>query len=178
MHEGHVPERWKEAHIIALQNKLNPKNYKPVSLTSVCETIMESVIKDSIVAYILANDLFVDQQYGFVPNRTCMTQLLCVMEDWTKWLDSSKCIDTICFDFQKAFDSVPYERLWSKLSAYGIIGKTAKWVWNFLTNRHQRVIVENGKSEWADITSGIPQGSVLGPTIFVTFYKWPSWCST
>ncbi len=78
-------------------------------------------------AYMLEN--------GFVPNRSCMTQLLCVMEDWTKWLDSSKCIDTISLGFQKAFDSVPHERLPTKLAAYGITGKT-EWIRNCLTNRH------------------------------------------
>ncbi len=98
-----------------------------------------------------------------------MTQLLCVMEDWTKWLDSEKCLDTIFLDFQKAFDSVPHERLLSKLAAYGIIGKTVNWIQNVLTNIRQRVIVENGKSDWANLTSGIPQESVLGPTLFVLF---------
>ncbi len=108
-----------------------------------------------------------DQQHGFVPNRSCMTQLLCVMEDRTKWLDSSKCIDTNFLDFQKAFDSLPHEKLLSKLAAYGISGNIAGLIRNFLTNRRQRVIVENGKSEWANVMSGIPQGSILGPTLFV-----------
>ncbi len=72
-------------------------------------------------------------------------------------------------DFQKVFDSVPHERLLSKLAAYGITGKTADWIRYFLTNRCQRVIVENGKSEWANVISGILQGSVLGPTFFVIF---------
>ncbi len=122
-----------------------------------------------MVTYMLENRRFPDQQHGFVTKRSCITQLLCVMEDWTKWLDSGKCIDTIFLDFQKAFDSVPHERLLSKLAAYGIISKTANWIHNFLTNRQQRAIVENGKSDWANITSGIPQGRVLGPTLFVLF---------
>ncbi len=122
-----------------------------------------------MVVYMLENCLFADQQHGFVPNRSCMTQLLCVMEDWTKWLDSSKCIDTFFLDFQKAFDSVPHERLLSKLAAYGISGNIAGWIRKFLTNRHQRVIVEKGKSEWANVMSGIPQGNILGPTLFVIF---------
>ncbi len=72
-------------------------------------------------------------------------------------------------DFQKAFDSVPHERLLSKLARYGITGKKAEWIRNVLTNRCQRVIVENGKSEWANVISGIQQGSILGPTLFVIF---------
>ncbi len=90
--------------------------------------------------------------------------------DWTKWLDSSICIGTIFLDFQNAFDSVPHERLLSKLAAYGITGKTAHWIRNILTNRRQRAIVENGKSEWANVISGIRQGSVLGPPLFVIFF--------
>ncbi len=116
----------------------------------------------------LENWLFADHQHGFVPNRSCMTQLLCVMKDWTKCLDSSKCIDTIFRDFQKAFDSVPHERLLSKLAAYRITGKIADRIRHFLKiGIKEIVIVENGKSEWANVISGIPQGSVLGPTLFV-----------
>ncbi len=69
---------------------------------------MDSVIRDSLFAYMLENGLFADKKRGFVQNRSCMTQLLCVMEDWTKWLDISKCIDTIFLDFQKAFDSISH----------------------------------------------------------------------
>ncbi len=71
--------------------------------------------------------------------------------------------------FSKSFDSVPHERLLSKLAAYGITDKRADWIRTFLTNRRQRVIVENGKSEWANVISGIPQGSLLGSTLFVIF---------
>ncbi len=91
------------------------------------------------------------------------------MEDWTKWLDSSKCIDTIFLNFHKAFDSVPHARLLSKLAVEGITGKKADWIRDFLTNRHQRVIVKKGKSKWANVISGIPQGSVISPPLFVIF---------
>ncbi len=124
MQKGHVPERWKEAHVIALHkkgSKSNSENCRPISLTSAYEKNMESIIRDSMVAYMLPNGLFADHQNGFVPNSWSMTQLLCITVS-TKCLDSSKCIDTIFLDFQKAFDSVPHERLLSILVAYGIIG--------------------------------------------------------
>ncbi len=91
--EGHVPPGWKDVHVTALHkkgSKSNPENYRPISLTAVCCKIMESLIRDNIVTYMLENRLFADQQHGLVPNRSCMTQLLCVMEDWTKWLDNEK----------------------------------------------------------------------------------------
>ncbi len=81
-----------------------------------------------MVIYMLANVFFADQQHVFIPNRSCITQLLCVMDDWIKWLDSSKCIGIIFLDFQKAIDSVPHERLLSKLMACRIIDKTPNWV--------------------------------------------------
>ncbi len=83
MQEGQVHQGWNEAHVTALQkkgSKSNPENYGPISLTSVCEKLMESLIRDSMVAYILKSGLFADQTHGFVPNRSCMTQLLCLME--------------------------------------------------------------------------------------------------
>jgi hypothetical protein len=171
-----LPQEWKDAHVTALHkkgSKQKAENYRPISFTSVCRKIMESILRDNIVTYMLENGLFADQQHGFVPNRSCMTQLLCVMEDWTKWLDSGNCIDTIFLDFQKAFDSVPHERLLSKLTSYGIKGNIANWIQNLLTiNRQQRVIVEGEKSDWAEVLSGIPQGSVLGPTMFVIFINY------
>ena len=172
IHEESVPQPWKDAHITALHkkgNKKNAENYRPISLTALCSKVLESIIRDSIVNYMMENKLFADQQHGFVPNRSCMTQLLCVLEDWTKWIDNGNNIDTVFLDFQKAFDSVPYERLLSKLESYGISGKFSKWIKSFLSDRRQRVVVGNEKSEWENVKSGIPQGSVLGPTLFVLF---------
>ena len=117
----------------------------------------------------MTNNLFCDEQHGFVPGRSCVTQLLCVMEMWTNSLNSREEIDCIYLDFQKAFDTVPHARLISKLKAYGMEGPLIRWITNFLSNRIQRVVVNNEMSTWSTISSGIPQGSVLGPTFFVVF---------
>ena len=130
---------------------------------------MESLVRDEIVEHMMRNNLFCDEQHGFVPGRSCMTQLISCMEDWSAALEDGHCLDVIYLDFQKAFDSVPHQRLLNKLEAYGITGTLKKWLIDFLIGRRQRVILGGEASEWTTVKSGIPQGSVLGPVLFVLF---------
>ena len=115
------------------------------------------------------NEILVIEQFGFLPGRSSQLQLLRVLDDFTKTIDSRRETDVIYLDFKKAFDSVPHKRLIGILKQYGIKGKTLGWINEFLLTRRQRVVLNDSRSEWKDVLSAVPQGSVLGPVLFVIY---------
>ena len=115
------------------------------------------------------NSLFAQEQHGFLEGRSCITNLLETLDEWTKISDMKGRVDCIYLDFKKAFDSVPHQRLLTKVKGYKISGKIFEWISSFLVGRKQRVIVDGESSAWEDMKSGVPQGSVLGPILFVIY---------
>ncbi len=172
INEGVLPQDWKCSNITAIHKKgkkSDPGNYRPVSLTSILCKVLESIVREHIMTHMNNNDFFSDKQYGFLPGRSTTLQLLTVLDDWTEMLDEGDSLDVIYCDFKKAFDTVPHKRLLKKMASYGIDGKIHQWVSAFLTGRKQKVVVNGEQSSYTEVISGIPQGSVLGPLLFVLY---------
>ena len=167
-----VPEDWRTAIITAIfkkGSKSDPGNYRPVSLTCIICKILESIIYDFIIEHLIKNNLLTKSQYGFISKRSATLQLLAVLQIWCSTLDENGIIHDINMDFMKAFDSVPHRRLVLKLKSYGITGDVLLWIEAFLHERKQRVVVNGESSEWCEVTSGVPQGSVIAALLFVIY---------
>jgi hypothetical protein len=119
--------------------------------------------------YLQLNKLIVSSQHGFVPNKACVTNLLETLDIITDAVNKGHSVDLILLDFAKAFDKVSHAKLIQKLEAYGVNNILVKWIESFLTGRKQRVIIGDNNSDWEDVTSSVPQGSVLGPLLFIIF---------
>ena len=170
--QGRIPTDWKRANVTPIFKKgqrTQASNYRPVSLTSQTCKVMEKIINKKLQEHITANNLLCQNQHGFTKGRSCLTNLLMALENWTKEIDQGNDVDVIYLDFAKAFDSVPHKRLLRKLQGYGINGKLLAWIQDFLQGRQQRVIYNDEASEWTHVMSGVPQGSVLGPTLFILY---------
>ena len=164
---GSLPSDWKTANVTPIfkkRDRAESKNYRPVSLTCICCKVLEHVIHSQIMEHLDQHDILSDYQHGFRKRRSCDSQLVITLHDLTQALDQKKSVDVIILDFTKAFDTVPHHRLLNKLRFYGINNQLIKWTSSFLMGRTQRVILEGQTSPTVAVDSGVPQGTVLGPS--------------
>ena len=168
-----VPSLYKFSHVFPLYKKDSramPTNYRPIiSLTSHIIKIFERVIRKKMVDYLEMNELICNRQHGFRAGRSCLTQLLHHFDDVLESVTNNSDFDSIYLDNAKAFDKVDHKLLLKKLQIYGVHSRIIRWIESFLKNHKQAVVVDGHLSVPGSILCGVPQGTVLGPILFLVF---------
>ncbi|KAI8518911.1 hypothetical protein Bbelb_021680 [Branchiostoma belcheri] len=165
-----LPTEWKKANVTPIHkagNRHLTNNYRPISLLSTVSKVLETLVNKRLTAHV--NRILTDNQSGFRPLDNTTLQLTRLVEEWTDAMDKGEIVGCVFLDLWKAFDKVWHAGLLSKLKAYGISGLMHDWFSSYLSDRQQRVVIQGATSAWKSPLAGVPQGSVLGPTLFILY---------
>ena len=175
------PTSWKQSKVIPLhkkQSKLEPKNYRPVSILSPLSKVVERVIYDQVYNYFSDNNLFHPSMNGFRKRRSTLTALLEMYERWVQSANDGKINGILLGDLSAAFDLVSADILLKKLEIYGVDKCMLEWIKSYMTDRKQAVWIDNSYSNYLDVNIGVPQGSIIGPLMFIIFANDLPYCVT
>ena len=167
-----IPDIWKKAYVSPIHkkdDKSSLENYRPISLISLVGKTFEKAIFKHVHNFLLDNLIIPPLQSGFTRGDSTVNQLLDIYNTFCRALDQGKEARAVFCDIRKAFDRVWHRGLIAKLKHYGIDGPLLAWFESYLTNRRQRVVLPNGNSDWNKIKAGVPQGSILGPLLFIIY---------
>ena len=170
--KGIFPDQWKMANVTPIHKKDNKqfiKNYRPISLLPIFAKIFERIVFHKLYNHLVSNNLITKNQSGFRPNDSVTNQLISLVEAIHSSFDCNLEVRSVYLDMSKAFDKVWHEGLLFKLRHNGVDGKLLELFKSYLANRKQRVVINGSESEWGDIDAGVPQGSVLGPLLFLIY---------
>ena len=172
LQQGYFPARWKEANVTPIykkEDRSSPSNYRPISLLSCIGKTMERCVHKHLYNYISQNNLLTPLQSGFISGDSTTNQLLNIYHMFCEAVDNGKEVRVVFCDISKAFDRVWHKGLLFKLAAIGCSKSLLRWFTSYLSGRRQRVVINGMISEWASIFAGVPQGSILGPLLFLIF---------
>ena len=174
LRSSHYPDIWKKSNIIPVHKKNDKRlvnNYRPISLLPVFGKIFEKIIFNKIYMFLSEEKLLNPNQSGFRPSDSCINQLIEITHEIFKAFDCNPPLEvrSVFLDISKAFDKVWHEGLIYKIKSMGVSGQLLNLLENYLTNRHQRVLLNGQNSAWAPVLAGVPQGSILGPLLFLIY---------
>ena len=171
---GQFPQEWKAAKIIPLHKSGSTKsfdNYRPISILPIVSKVIEKIVHKQLMNFLDRNKLLSTRQFGFIAKISTELAATLLLDDIRKNVDKGQLVGTAFVDLSKAFDTISHSKLLTKLPLYGIDGKELAWFEGYLFNRSAQVSYNDVLSEAQQLKSGVPQGSILGPLLFVLFFN-------